>query len=1612
MQNRQIHLDILITFQKVNGIRICSNTQTQQDWPKQIKLSIQECLLQHPQCLFLQQFYILRFIFTINDTLDIDQKKILQKNFLSDCYHYKNGYYFIQQFKFILQQSLVIILMNLILNIYVVFLLLKILLQLFNLQQFLLQQQLFNFQQLFSLEMTNSQKVIILHYTLRMDKFMQLLINYSKTFQLVYINQTTQKNILILLHILLHIMMWLFTITQWPTFKLTLIQYQFSFIININVSLYISFLLETTFEKGDLKGYGLYHFIWILIMLFYIQLKISQQKLKSCLFFKVNSEQTLLNKIYSFEQIIKKRDQSSNLILVLGIIRSHSNSDCKNNQTKYNLKRCYCKMKLIYDPKKQNDIRNLSSSIIKHMNIFSKFVIKSWYEDYLHDHQNNHFICLQYAQYLFYKINLHAQSLIELYKVNTQLKSLSEKYQFCKLTINIKRKIEIQCSQSYKQKFDFEIVVSIEECINKIQRSIIYIMNLQIKMFKSIIKQNDINEQELIQDFEQMLNKIQEIKINWKDITRRQILMNDKVELRSFLHRKKEFVILYNWFRQNILKKKVKQSQIITGESDDFIQEDSDSNSENDHFYDQQKIFNLLSGILHCNINGEILKFSQNCQNLYGQQQLNSIFELIPHSMQRNHQIAMRQFIENGKRQSLFKKLKIFYINETSHIVQANKYLKCIINQKMQIEYVCMIRPIIKMTPNNFILLNEYWEIDSMTAQLDQLFTKQSCLLIQCPKLLKYSQYQLLMKENDYDFFQLRISQHQTQYIQELTQYIQSQQNTINESHQTRRFFNGRGDNFKYLLDQALVDENINGLGLGKNNMKFHKIIDENNITLHIRLPLDSKQLNDDYQEFKRSLYQNDQITKSMRIQRYRKIIVRNQFGLLRFDKFELLRRIQKYRLLCQKKHYSQIKYCSNTNNLCKVIKIEGSIHFTTKASFDKTIIIKLNRFEFYEQEAKKYTNSSQSDRKKTTSSQSTQFILRRNSDIFFQNFFQNQSINFQTLPQENDYDSIRDNINKTLITENELQIDFSNQKAIQNEGLLKQNWIKNEFIKDDLNKIPKSLQELTYIKLLNRFLLISLVALIITEYIFGPQHYISSIIYNSFNKVELVTTFAQIISQTYSSIIDLDLSLKNIQIVNLTNINQITQQSVQELNQLTLETKDYISIFSENADFNENISILDLMGSFKTNINIFLQALQNINQNNLNETISFCRQNIIPYLQLSLNKSMGSINQEIKVNLEVIKEIFQVFLLFITLFNGTIIFSNIMLLFQMIKKIKLLLSSFQMINKQQFVQIYKYLISLRQQLKYLNISNLNGNNSQRQIENLMQRDNLQEIQDQECSNIKYTESQHWIRLSIKVLIIYVSIISTLLLMGIYYNFYLQSIIGGISYFMQSNAFTQNLLTYWVQVAIKDVYCFNQKYQDEININQYIELISEFQQMQISKQVYNNNLQTVQSLFYGNSCNHSNLNLSSYEMQQCQYSLNGALTKGLIVYYDSLYQISISLTNSSDSRFEKASLKRLLEYSEVQGLVFTIQKLAISEFNQQMSSKISEYISVEKALVTIFIQLTCLLYYLIIEKYFHNLMNFQYKKFRQFYLYNYPNSILHQNKTLRARFKKYGILKK
>lgn len=47
-----------------------------------------------------------------------------------------------------------------------------------------------------------------------------------------------------------------------------------------------------------------------------------------------------------------------------------------------------------------------------------------------------------------------------------------------------------------------------------------------------------------------------------------------------------------------------------------------------------------------------------------------------------------------------------------------------------------MIRPIIKMTPSNFILLDEDWEIDSVTANLETLFEKKTCLLLSCPKLI------------------------------------------------------------------------------------------------------------------------------------------------------------------------------------------------------------------------------------------------------------------------------------------------------------------------------------------------------------------------------------------------------------------------------------------------------------------------------------------------------------------------------------------------------------------------------------------------------------------------------------------------------------------------------------------------------------------------------------------------------------------------------------------------------------------------------------------------------------------------------------------------------------
>lgn len=89
---------------------------------------------------------------------------------------------------------------------------------------------------------------------------------------------------------------------------------------------------------------------------------------------------------------------------------------------------------------------------------------------------------------------------------------------------------------------------------------------------------------------------------------------------------------------------------------------------------------------------------------------------------QRSHDYYVKQFSYTGKSKALYRQTKVFCLHKMGYIFQAYKFLKLYLNPRGNLEYVSLIRPILKNEADqtNFIVLNENWEIDSMSHSIWQ----------------------------------------------------------------------------------------------------------------------------------------------------------------------------------------------------------------------------------------------------------------------------------------------------------------------------------------------------------------------------------------------------------------------------------------------------------------------------------------------------------------------------------------------------------------------------------------------------------------------------------------------------------------------------------------------------------------------------------------------------------------------------------------------------------------------------------------------------------------------------------------------------------------------------
>lgn len=103
------------------------------------------------------------------------------------------------------------------------------------------------------------------------------------------------------------------------------------------------------------------------------------------------------------------KESSTNLVsdaLMKGIIGEHLSKPCPHpNQSEM----CFCKMKVLYDPKKRKDTTLDKVFQTQNNSIFTKFIVKSWFETHLQFNASvsmnyEYLAYLAYAEFLYFKL--------------------------------------------------------------------------------------------------------------------------------------------------------------------------------------------------------------------------------------------------------------------------------------------------------------------------------------------------------------------------------------------------------------------------------------------------------------------------------------------------------------------------------------------------------------------------------------------------------------------------------------------------------------------------------------------------------------------------------------------------------------------------------------------------------------------------------------------------------------------------------------------------------------------------------------------------------------------------------------------------------------------------------------------------------------------------------------------------------------------------------------------------------------------------------------------------------------------------------------------------------
>ncbi|CAD8082490.1 unnamed protein product [Paramecium sonneborni] len=1032
-------------------------------------------------------------------------------------------------------------------------------------------------------------------------------------------------------------------------------------------------------------------------------------------FFKVTKDLKQLElKIQVFREF-QKTNQIVNKIgdlIYFGHIYHHLANKCRNQYSEFGM-RCFCTMKITFDSKLQKDIRKTIQAIRNHRSSFTKLMIKSLYETLIQGQQKDIELRFVYAQFLYFKMKNKIQAYEQIMQIKNKRMSIHLQLRMALMSSIAKENVNDLNSLAYHSFLDFEQVVDMEETVSYIYQVIIRLLSLYSSFWRRLNRNQQVEEIqiEINKDIDQEIKNCNKL---WKNLIKHEVRVKQQDVIISFLNKRLKWKFVYFWYRLFILNKKIRLTQIESISSatlhQEIVNEDSDSDYDIKAYeqFNSSKPFNHMSLIIHSLLNGQILRCSQSCKELLEFDNLKSISQLIPEVLQRNHQNAIKQLLYYGKSRTLYKSRKIFVRHAQGYVIQARKYLKWSLDQSNQINFITMIRPIIRLEQINYIILNGDWEVDAVTKPLFKVLDQKICLLLLCTGLFQFSKFAHYLDSDDITRFKLTQKSRSLNMTQSkfYNQIDSINQNNLTNSQKAKVIEKQQMESDDQLFT-FFGEDNIEYFNTDNTftNKRIFKMVDEQHVKLTLRIPRKIHQLSQEYEQLKISTFQDaiqqTGTTNTLYKQKTR-LIFRNNDNKIKINKLLLFRRLYDFNQRVMKIMFDNLKdlfdkYCSQNRLLEKIIKLDATILFTKTISMDKSTIIKINKYEIFEYHQRQF---------RETHNVLAESRMKQSRPTLVEIYMDPRIFGIHQQVNNSEVDSNRIDQNKSFLTEGQIFPEFVQYHPT--EVTLKHE--NNIFFKQDNNKVSKNIKEMSFFIFFNRIMIFTLYLLAGIAFVKGPSLTQHAKIYSEIQQLQQISRLSLCIIQTYEYALDIYLfDQQNSTDIDMQHYLQqksnLLQQQSQFINE-SLKGQEFIEILFGYQMLDQPIS--DLVAQFMAILNQWHKSDWQVINSQFNMLDEF-RSIIIPHIQSGL---LDCYSQQYNNQMNRLME-YQQFAIFeiviticLTLF---FVIANQCLILNVIKKNQVfiylkqtIIKSFHLLSKQQIATSIQYIAWLKLQLKFL----------------------------------------------------------------------------------------------------------------------------------------------------------------------------------------------------------------------------------------------------------------------------------------------------------------------